>query len=115
MGSETKKVHQGNQKQAPGTTALKRYFNPDAADHFYTAFTHNNCGGREGIYNALPAGYNHEGDLGFCFCDPTEGTVPLFQYYSRSVKDHFYTTNPNNVLTESAWECQGLLCYVYPS
>ena len=99
-----------------GTTALSRYWNPDVTDHFYTT---NYCE-REGSnpYEVLPQGYKKEGTLGFCFCDPAEGTVPLHRYFIKSHKDHFYTTNFQELGSgtgKSWYSYQGIQCYVYPA
>jgi len=95
--------------QAPGTTALKRYWNPDATDHFYTT---DNCGKGDSVYDALPAGYKPEGELGYCYCEPTKGTLPLQRFYNKDIKDHFYTTNIKNEILGTQWEYQGIQCYV---
>merc|ERR1719351_605268 len=92
----------------PGTVVLKRYWNPDVTDHFYTTDSHlpHTCG-KEGLYNVLPEGYKHESDhdLGYCFCDPKDGTLPLLRYYHDGMKNHYYTTAEKNVVKKyGGWE-----------
>merc|ERR1712038_593590 len=65
--------------QAPGTTALKTYWNPEATDHFYTT----DCGQGDSFYDALPTGYEPRGKLGYCYCEPTKGTLPLQRFYNK--------------------------------
>ena len=61
-------------------------------------------------------GYKLEGTLGFCFSNPTTGTIPLHRYYSKPHIDHFYTTKfQKSYGGNSEWKYEGIQCYVYPA
>ena len=66
-------------------------------------------------------GYISEGIAGYCFPHQKSGTVPLYRYWQPSTRDHFYTTNANEIGTctlvavgKYGYIYEGVVCYVYP-
>merc|ERR1711962_135069 len=104
-----------------GTTSMARYWDPVAKDHFYTT---DDCGRTVETFNEhlLDPRYELEGFMGFCYCDPAPGTVPLYQYHDREFKDHFYTTDFSESVradfkrrNDERYSYQGVLCHVFPT
>jgi C1A family cysteine protease len=90
------------------TTALYRYWNSDAGDHFYTT-DWNELG--NGNY-----GWAFEGIQ--CYVRPSQAanTVPLYRYWNSDAGDHFYTTDWNELGNGNyGWAFEGIQCYVYPA
>ena len=100
--------------QEEGTTALNRYWHADSTDHFYTTnLKEINVTDVGAVGNH---GYKLEGTLGFCFSNPTTGTIPLHRYYSKDYIDHFYTTKfQESYGGNGTWKYDGIQCYVYPA
>ena len=100
--------------QEEGTKALNRYWHADSTDHFYTTnLKEINVTDVGAVGNH---GYKLEGTLGFCFSNPTTGTIPLHRYYSKPHIDHFYTTKFQKSYGGNAeWKYDGIQCYVYPA
>merc|ERR1712066_641951 len=100
--------------QVAGTTGLDRYWNPESTDHFYTT---DYCEMEErNPYQFLPEGYKREGEMGFCFCEQVDDTVPLHRYFNKDIKDHFYTTNFEELAGgKNGYSYQGVQCYVIPA
>lgn len=59
---------------------LRQYFNPARFDHLY----------RVGTADDAPAGYTHEGPVGYLFAAPSAGSVGLHRYWSAAGADHYY-------------------------
>lgn len=63
------------------------------------------------------SGYNQENNgypIGYVYAFQESGTIPLYQYYSEGLGDHFYTTNKNELGNgNSAYAYNGIACYVY--
>ena len=87
---------------------LHRYWNSDAADHFYTTDWNELGNGNYGwIYEGIQ-----------CHVHPTQaaGTVPLHRYWNSDAADHFYTTDWNELGNGNyGWVYEGVQCYVYPT
>ena len=100
--------------QEEGTTALNRYWHADSTNHFYTTnLKEINVTDLGAVGNH---GYKLEGTLGFCFSNPTTGTIPLHRYYSKPHIDHFYTTKFQKSYGGNAeWKYERIQCYVYPA
>ena len=94
---------------------LYRYWN-NGNDHFYTTNA-NEIGtttyGQVGRY-----GYKSEGVTGYCFPTRQAGTIPLYRYWNG--RDHFYTTDMNEIGTiaygqtgKHGYKSEGIACFVY--
>jgi hypothetical protein len=59
--------------------------------------------------------YANDGVAGFVHSRPAKGAVPLYRYYNRVSRDHFYTTNwaALGKAGHSGWKYEGVQCYVY--
>ena len=101
--------------QVEGTKALLRYWKPQSTDHFYT--TNQNEINVTKVGAVGNHGYKLEGQLGFCFADARDAeTVPLYRYFNKVFKDHFYTTNFKELgWGNRSWNYEGIQCYVYPA
>jgi len=80
----------------PGGIPIHRYYHTKKSDHFYTVNV-NEIGtiivGHKGNH-----GYKYEGILGYAY--PGEHHLnPVYRYYHEGVKDHFYTTNNEEIGT----------------
>ena len=77
------------------TAPLYRYWNSKTVDHFYTTDA-NEIGttipNRKGKH-----GYIYEGIQCHLYTHQVESSVPLYRYWKRSSRDHFYTTNPEEI------------------
>ncbi len=95
-----------------GTQAIYSYYNEVSKDHFLT--TNFNSLGSGGKY-----GWSYHGVEALTFKAQYTGTVPLLRYYSKSVRDHVYLTDPTVLGTEKAkadgWAFQGVEGYVFPA
>lgn len=107
-------------KPLMGTIPLYRYWaGGDIIDHFYTTNAEEigtTTNGEKGT-----DGYICEGITGYCYATAMNGTIPLYRYYSEQSKDHFYTTNPQEIGTTAIGEIghfdyksEGIVCYVLP-
>ena len=104
-------------KQVEGSVPLYRYWKGDINnDHFYTTDPD-----EKGVTIPLQVGkygYICEGNVGYCFpkADTGEGLlvdlVPLHRYWKESFKDHYYTTDTNEIGDGYVYE--GIECYVVP-
>ena len=101
--------------QVEGTKALLRYWKPESTDHLYT--TNQNEINVTKVGAVGNHGYKLEGQLGFCFADARGAeTVPLYRYFNKVFKDHFYTTNFKELgWGNESWNHEGIQCYVYPA
>ena len=88
------------------TAALYRYWNGDAADHFYTTNWSELGSGNYGwVYEGIQ-----------CYVYPSQdaGTIPLYRYWNGDAADHFYTTNWNELGSGNyGWVYEGIQCYVF--
>lgn len=88
--------------------ALYRYWNPRAADHFYTTNWGELGNGRYG--------WNFEGVQCYVHQTQVSGSVPLYRYWNSSIGDHFYTTNWAELGSgRYGWIYEGVQCYVLPA
>jgi len=88
--------------------ALYRYWNPGAADHFYTT--------NWGELGFGRYGWNFEGVQCYVYQTPVSGSVPLYRYWNPSIADHFYTTNWAELGSgRYGWGYEGIQCYVFPT
>lgn len=75
------------ESEQPDTKAFNRYARTYAGplyDHFYTTDSR----------ASVSSSYSYEGMLGYIYeWVQKPNTVPLYQYYKSSTKDHFYTTD----------------------
>ena len=104
----------------PGTIPLYRYVLPGPQeDHLYTT-DENEIGttepGQVGKY-----GYKMEEIAGYCYANPTAGTVPLYVYHKASTVDHLYTTHGDElgentpfIYQKKGYDYEGIACHVYP-
>ena len=101
-----------------GSCFLYRYA-IHGVEHFYTTNPHEigtTTAGQVGKH-----GYISEGIAGHCFPTQKAGTVPLYRYWQPSNRDHFYTTNANEIGTctpgvvgKYGYISEGVACYVFP-
>jgi len=80
-----------------GLVPVHRYYNKSCKDHFYTT-----DGGEMGTTEIGKIGYHdyeYEGVVGYCSPSEFFGSVPVFRYYNAATKDHFYTTNADEIGT----------------
>jgi hypothetical protein len=88
------------------STALFRYWNPAATDHFYTTNWNELGAGRYG--------WQLEGIQCFVFPQAVANTVPLHRYWNPAIADHFYTTNWAELGGgRYGWDYEGIQGYVY--
>jgi hypothetical protein len=88
------------------STALFRYWNPAATDHFYTTNWSELGPGRFGWFL--------EGVQCFIFPQSAPNTVPLHRYWNPGIADHFYTTNWSELGGgRYGWGYEGIQGYVY--
>ena len=106
--------------QVMGTVPLYRYWAGDSViNHFYTTNAQEigtTTKGQRGAY-----GYVSEGIVAYCFPTAMCGTIPLYRYFNQNIKDHFYTTNSQEIGTVTPGEIgrygyrsEGIVCYVVP-
>ena len=51
----------------------------------------------------------------YVFPNHISGTIPLYRHYEPNARDHFYTTNFNELGTgKLGWYLEGVQCYVLP-
>lgn len=98
---------------------LYRYWQGAVRDHFYTT-------NREEIGTTTPGqvgkyGYKSEGVAARIFFSRVRSSVPLYRYYQPQRRDHFYTTNPNEIGTTKSgvvgrygYRSEGIAGYCYP-
>jgi hypothetical protein len=82
-----------------------RYYQPTSFDHLYTT-----------TFEVEGYNWTDEGIEGYLYTYPEPGTVRLYRYYHGSgVKDHFYTTDFNDLGNgNSAWTYESaFIYYVY--
>ena len=109
-----------NQPVLPKIGDLFRYFNGAVSDHFYTrnaAEIGTTVNGTMGRF-----GYKSEGTAGKCLIekDAAGKAVPLYRYWNPGNKDHFYTTNANEIgkiipgqVGKFGYTSEGITCWVY--
>ena len=88
------------------TMPLHRYYNADPAvvDHFYTSrFSEIGCGAN---------GWLYEGTIGSLASVGGPSRLPLHRYWSPSIGDHFYTTDPNETEASMGYIYEGIVGYV---
>lgn len=92
-----------------GTVALYRYYK--AGDHFYTT---NVDEIKETIKGKLGAhGYKCEGIAGYCWREQVAGTTALYRYWNPVIKDHFYTSNWDELKEgRSNYKLESTQCYI---
>lgn len=91
-----------------GRVPLYRYWNPSAADHFYTTNWSELGGGN----------YGWAFERVECYVLPSSepGSVPLYRYWNPSVGDHFYTTDWSELGNGAyGWGLEGVQCHVLPA
>lgn len=89
------------------TVPLVRYNNSDPAvlDHFYTtSFSEIGCG---------QGGWFYEGSIGLLLQSQSPGTTALYRFWSASLGDHFYTTNPSDA--DPSYVAEGVTGYIFTS
>jgi len=101
----------------PGGIPIHRYFLDNKNDHFYTSNV-NEIGtitvGHKGNH-----GYKYEGILGYAY--PAEHHLNMVhRYYHEGVKDHFYTTDKEEIGTtipgavgKHGYKSEGLAFYIF--
>jgi hypothetical protein len=88
------------------STALYRYWNMAATDHFYTTNWSELGPGRYG--------WVLEGVQCFVFPQAAPGTVPLHRYWNPAIADHFYTTDWSELGGgRYGWGYEGIQGHVY--
>ena len=104
--------------QIAGSYPLYRYWNNWMGDHFYTLYASEIGTTTPGSYGKY--GYVCEGVAGYCLKHQVSGSVPLFRYYNGGNRDHFYTTNSNEIGTtvpgqvgKYGYQSEGIDCYVF--
>ena len=89
----------------PARVPLYRYWNPTAADHFYTTNWSELGGGAHG--------WGYEGIQCYVYASNVPGSVPLYRYWNNGIGDHFYTTNWSELGGGAhGWVYEGIQCYV---
>merc|ERR1712157_582751 len=97
-----------------GAVPLYRYYQDEVQNHFYTT----NVAEIGVVVTGLKGrhGYVYEGNIGYCYPEAKKKAdmVPLHRFSTAG--NHHYTINKiefNNLLRESAWNYEGVQCYVY--
>ena len=103
----------------PPPTPLYRYWNPSTVDHFYT--TNSNEIGTTSNGQRGKHGYVSEGVTSWVFTGQGQGMVPLYRYWKSQNRDHFYTTNIQEIGTakpgavgKHGYKSEGIVGYCYP-
>src|SRR5579862_7299937 len=73
-------------------------------DHFY-------CLNARGEI-APELGYEREGVTGYVYATQQPGTIPIFRYWNLSNNDHFYTADPDEILSQN-YQDEGVGWYMF--
>jgi len=103
--------------QHHGLVPVHRYWHGANHDHFYTsnaAEIGTTTQGQTGNF-----GYVCEGVLGYVSPTPFHGSIPVYRYWNEGFKDHFYTSNADEIGTthegqvgKHGYKFEGILGYV---
>jgi len=103
-----------------GLVPVYRYWHEGTHDHFYTA----NAGeiGTTHVGQSGNHGYKCEGILGYVSAAEFPGSVPIYRYWHEGTKDHFYTSNAQEIGTthvgqvgNHGYKFEGIIGYAYPA
>uniref|UniRef100_A0A1X7UWI2 DUF5648 domain-containing protein n=1 Tax=Amphimedon queenslandica TaxID=400682 RepID=A0A1X7UWI2_AMPQE len=92
---------------------LYRYHLSSGNDHFYTTNPHEIGTTRPGTLGRY--GYRSQGTVGKIYNRRAgPDVVPLFRYWNSGIKDHFYTTNFNELACGAhGWKYEGIQGYCF--
>jgi hypothetical protein len=100
------------------TTPVYRFYSPALTDHFYTT----SLAEKNQILATYPSSvWTYEGIAYNAFATQVGGTVPLYRFWSPTLKGHFYTANAAEQAQivrdypASTWTYEGIADYVYPA
>ena len=101
-------------EQASGTVALHRFYSKNYRGHFFTVDPEE----AETVKNN--PNWNYEGIAYYVLQSPDEimGSVPVYRFWSKAYRHHFYTTDEaekdNLVATNPNWAYEGIAFYALP-
>jgi hypothetical protein len=88
-----------NRLDPTNSAPLYRFFNKKNGSHFYTV----SVAERDSVRSKLKATYTYEGAAYLVSASPTMATVPVYRFFNKRNRSHFYTTSvaeKNRVIRE---------------
>ncbi|MFE1645643.1 metallophosphoesterase [Microbacterium sp. P01] len=101
---------------AEGAVPVYRFYSTTFRGHFYTIDPTE----RDKVVTEMARDWTYEGARFFAYTSQVPGTVPLYRFWSASLRGHFYTAEKSErdfvVATwPSTWTEEGVAYYVYPA
>ena len=100
----------------PETRPVYRFYSPTYRAHFYTM----DVGERDRLIARSAKTWTYEGPRMRAFATKVPGSVPLYRYWSKRYRSHFFTADPAEKkrvdgYADDLWKPEGIAFYVYPS
>ncbi len=101
-------------EQASGTVALYRFYSKNYRGHFFTVDP------EEAETVKKNPNWNYEGIAYYVLASPDEitGAVPVYRFWSKAYRHHFYTTNEAEkddlIANNPNWSYEGIAFYALP-